>query len=118
MSMNHTLHNIHGQSIAEVNADDITIRNAQQFLDLVMNFPVDRIVLRKEHLDESFFDLRTGLAGEILQKATNYRLQVGIVGDYSGYESRSLKDFIYESNKSNKIVFVNTLDDALGRLSI
>jgi hypothetical protein len=76
------------------------------------------IIIHKDSLDEAFFDLRSGLAGEILQKAVNYRIQLGIVGDYSAYESRTLRDFIYESNKSNKIVFVNTLDEALNRLSV
>ena len=116
--MEHTLHNINGQEIAEIKASEITISNAQQFLDIVMNLPSDRIVIHKGNLDNAFFDLRSGVAGEILQKTANYRLRLGIVGDYSGYESKSLRDFIYESNKSNKIVFVNTLDEALNRLSI
>jgi uncharacterized protein YlzI (FlbEa/FlbD family) len=118
MITNHILHNINGLQIAEIKVNDTLINSAQQFLDITMNLPVDRIVIHKESLDEVFFDLRSGLAGEILQKAVNYRIQLGIVGDYSAYESRSLRDFIYESNKSNKIVFVNTLDEALNRLSI
>jgi hypothetical protein len=116
--MNHILHNINGLQIAEIKVNDTPINSAQQFLDITMNLPADRIVIHKESLDEAFFDLRSGLAGEILQKAVNYRIQLGIVGDYSGYESKSLRDFIYESNKSNKIVFVSTLDEALNRLSV
>jgi uncharacterized protein YlzI (FlbEa/FlbD family) len=118
MITNHILHNINGLQIAEIKVNDTLINSAQQFLDITMNLPVDRIVIHKESLDEVFFDLRSGLTGEILQKAVNYRIQLGIVGDYSAYESRSLRDFIYESNKSNKIVFVNTLDEALNRLII
>jgi len=118
MTTNHLLHNINGQAIAELHANGATIRDAQQFLEIMMNLPADRIVIHKACIDESFFDLRSGLAGEILQKVVNYTRQLGIVGDFSGYESKSLRDFIYESNKSNTVVFVSTLDEALKRLSI
>lgn len=114
--MSHTIHVINGVQIAELTAS-VNIRNAQQFLEIIMNLPVDRALIHKRSIDESFFDLRSGLAGEILQKAMNYRIQLGIVGDYSMYESKSLRDFIYETNGSNKIVFVNTLDEGLKRLS-
>ena len=117
MSTNHILHNINGQVIAELHANGTIIRDAQQFLEIMMNLPADRIVIHKACIDESFFDLRSGLAGEVLQKVVNYSRQLGIVGDFSAYESKSLRDFIYESNKSNTVVFVSTLDDALKRLS-
>lgn len=116
--MDHILHNVNGLAIAEITANGVVITNEQQFLEVVMNLPADRIVIRKANLDEVFFDLRSGLAGAILQKVANYRLKLGIVGDYSGYESKSLRDFIYESNKVNTVVFVSTLDEALQRLSV
>jgi hypothetical protein len=61
--------------------------------------------------------LRTGKAGEILQKFSNYRVQLAIVGDYSKYNSKSLTDFIYESNKGRNINFVNSMEEALNVLS-
>lgn len=115
--MDHTLYTINGHLIAALKANDVTISSAQQFLEVVMNLPADRVVIHQENMDEAFFDLRSGLAGEILQKAVNYRIRLAIVGDYSRYESKSLRDFIYESNQSNKIVFVGTVDEALKRLS-
>jgi hypothetical protein len=115
--MNHSLHNINGQVIAELHANGTTIRDAQQFLEIMMNLPADKMVIHQACIDESFFDLRSGLAGEILQKVVNYSRQLGIVGDFSSHESKSLRDFIRESNKSNTVVFVATLDDALKRLS-
>jgi hypothetical protein len=118
MELNYILHTINEQEIAEIKADNTTIDSAQQFLEVAMNLPTDKIVIHKENLNESFFDLRSGLAGEILQKVANYRLRLGIVGDYSGYDSKSLRDFIYESNKSNKIVFVGTVEEALKKISL
>ena len=75
------------------------------------------IVLYKECIDESFFDLKTGFAGEVLQKFANYRLKLAIVGDFSHYTSKSLKDFIYECNKGNLVYFKNELEDALSALA-
>ncbi len=64
-----------------------------------------------------FFNLRTGIAGEILQKFSTYNVQLAIIGDYSKYNSKSFKDFIFESNKYRRINFVCTLEEALERLT-
>jgi hypothetical protein len=69
-------------------------------------------------IDESFFDLKTGIAGEILQKVSNYQMKLAIVGDYSNYPSKSLRDFIYESNKANQVIFINNIQDAIDRLTV
>jgi spore coat polysaccharide biosynthesis predicted glycosyltransferase SpsG len=66
----------------------------------------------KETLGEDFFKLRTGVAGELLQKCSNFRIRLAIVGDFSEYTSKSLRDFIYESNKGNLVYFTNDLDSA------
>ena len=71
---------------------------------------------KKREYCRKIFDLKTGLAGEILQKYTNYSVKVAIVGDFSVYESKSLKDFIYECNHGKQIFFVENIDDALDRL--
>lgn len=63
------------------------------------------IVLFKEQLDEAFFRLSTGLAGEVLQKFVNYQMKLAIVGDFSGYASKPLQDFIRESNEGRQICF-------------
>jgi hypothetical protein len=75
------------------------------------------IIIDKKNIIPDFFTLSTGIAGEILQKFTNYDCQLAIVGDFSKYPSKSLKDFIYESNKTGKISFVASLDEALKKLT-
>ena len=65
-----------------------------------------------------FFNLRTRLAGEVLQKFINYQIKVAIVGDFTIYSSKSLKDFIYESNKGSNIFFLPNEEQAIERLSI
>lgn len=115
--MTYTHHDINGQTIAELVAGDVILSDAQQFLQMIMDASVDRIIVHQKNIGESFFDLRSGLAGEMMQKVVNYRMRLAIVGDFSIYESKSLNAFILESNRSNTIVFVKTIGDALKRLS-
>ena len=63
------------------------------------------VILFKEQLDEAFFRLSTGLAGEILQKFVNYQMRLAIVGDFDRYTSKPLRDFIRESNQGRHICF-------------
>jgi hypothetical protein len=110
---------IRNQNIAIANKGD-KITNAQDILDMMASSQYQceciGMVLYKESLNESFFDLKTGLAGEILQKFSNYRFKLAIVGDFSHYTSKSLRDFIYECNKGNMVYFKDDLDSALSAL--
>lgn len=77
----------------------------------------EALILPKESLGEDFFRLSTGLAGEVLQKFVNYQMKVAIVGDFSGYTSKPLQDFIRESNRGKTVFFPTTEAEALQRLS-
>ncbi|WP_240418295.1 DUF4180 domain-containing protein [Paenibacillus periandrae] len=111
-----------GKNIAVVSSSEILIEDVQSALDLMatVQYETDsnRIVINKSLLSESFFDLKTRLAGEILQKFINYRVKVAIVGDFSIYSSKSLRDFIYESNNGNDIFFLATEQQAIDKLSM
>lgn len=76
----------------------------------------ERVALGKELLDETFFDLSSGFAGEILQKFVQYQMKLAVVGDFSRYTSKALKDFIYESNQGTHIFFAATEEEAMERL--
>lgn len=106
---------------ALVESNEIVITNVQSALDLLMNAKYDvgteNIVIDKKLVSEDFFILNTGLAGEILQKYINYGGHIAIYGDYSNYTSKSLKDFIYESNKGKDVFFVSTKDEAIDMLT-
>lgn len=101
-------------------ADGLVIRDTPSALDLLMaaryEAGADRIAVAKELVSDDFFVLSTGMAGEILQKYVNYQMKLAVYGDYSHCTSRSLHDFIYESNKGNDFFFVATRDEALSRL--
>ena len=106
-------------SIAHVKADGIVINDVQDALDIMGNCNyqgVRSVIIGKENFTPEFFDLKTGIAGEILQKFSTYNFGLAIVGDFSGYTSKSLKDFIRESNQTGRIIFVLSLDEAINRM--
>lgn len=107
--------------IAEVVSDELIIRTPQDGLDLLGNIyyeGFDRVILLQRHITPDFFDLKTGIAGEILQKFSNYRIRLAVVGDFSVFSSESLRDFISESNRNRGVNFVSTISEALRILSI
>lgn len=75
-----------------------------------------RLIIHAGSLSGEFFDLRTGVAGEILQKFSNYRMRLAIVGDFSHLNSRSWLDFIRESNKGKTVCFMSSVDEAVSAL--
>lgn len=114
-------HTVNDIQIAEVVSDGIVISKAEDGLDLLGNLyyqGFDRIIIHKKNIVAAFFDLKNGMAGEILQKFSNYRVRLVIVGDFSDYTSQSLKDFICESNKGKQVNFVNSTGEALSALSV
>lgn len=105
--------------VAMISSDSIIIQNVNDALDLIANIGYngcEKMLLRKEHLTEEFFDLKTGLAGEILQKYTNYKMKLALVGEFDSYNSKSLKDFMYECNKGKQVFFKRTEEEALEAL--
>ncbi len=113
-------HHVSDTKIAEVLSGNIIINNAGDGLDLMGNLyyqGFDSIILHRENISPEFFDLKTGMAGEILQKFSNYRMRLAIVGDFSSYQHKSLQDFILESNKRGHVSFVGSLDEAIEKLS-
>jgi hypothetical protein len=106
--------------IAEIISDEKVISSYQDAVDLMANCRyqgADKIVLKEKNIVDDFFDLKSGVAGEILQKFSNYKCQLAIIGDFSKFQSKSLKDFIFESNKIGRICFVSSAEEAKKYLS-
>jgi hypothetical protein len=105
----------HGDGIVEIRNDNVLIKAPGDVFDLffINGCWCSAIIVRKENITDNFFDLSTGIAGEILQKFSTYNMRLAIIGDYANINSKSLKDFIYESNKTKRIVFVKTIEEAL-----
>jgi hypothetical protein len=111
-----TTYTFNGVRIAELNAVGVAIQTAEDALQLMGDAyynGFDRLIVRVEQLHPDFFDLCTGLAGEILQKFAQYRMGLAIVGDFTQFDSQALADFIRESNKGPHVRFVASVEEAL-----
>jgi hypothetical protein len=106
--------------LAVVRPGQLVLNNHHDALDLLANCGyqgAEKIIIHEENLTPAFFDLKTGIAGEMLQKFSTYRMQLAIVGNFSKYTSKSLRDFIYESNKGKTISFVTSIAEAEQKLT-
>lgn len=110
---------INEENIAEIKASEMIIRNVEDAIQLMVDCSYGhrayKAIIYQENITPDFFELKTKLAGEILQKYTQYGFDIAIVGDFSIYNSKSLNDFIYESNKGRKVNFVTSKEEALRR---
>ena len=113
-------HQTDGLTFLEIRSEEQFINNVQDVLDLfgeLYGQYYDGIILYEMNITPDFFDLQTKLAGETLQKFSNYRIRLVIVGDWSKYTSRSLEAFICESNRGKTVNFSSSPTEALKLLS-
>ena len=106
-----------------LDAEGTRLGAPQDFLDVIGALwgeavGVMFIAIPVARLAPEFFDLRTGLAGEALQKFVNYRVQVAVVGDIATHVAASgaLADFVRESNEGHHVWFVHDLEELRSRL--
>lgn len=105
--------------IAVIDSPDLAIKNEQDALDIMAEagyLGAEAIILPAENLTREFFDLKTGVAGGILQKFSNYHMKLAVLGYFEQYQSRSLAAFIRESNRGNLVFFVPDIHTALDYL--
>ena len=106
--------------VAVVREPGVLIEDGRSALDLLAavwyETGCSAMILPREALCGDFFRLPTGLAGEILQKFVNYGMALAVVGDFSAFTSKNLRDFFYESNRGKTVCFLPTEAEALERL--
>ncbi|MDR2151151.1 MAG: DUF4180 domain-containing protein [Spirochaetaceae bacterium] len=106
-------HVYHGNGIIEIVEDGIIVNKIDDWADLFFDQKCLAIILKRENLNKDFFELKTGFAGELLQKFSNYRKRLVIIGDFTDIKSKAFNNFIYESNKTKQIIFVENIDCAM-----
>jgi hypothetical protein len=112
---------LHGVRVLECVPDGAKLQTYQDAVDLIGKTFENRatlIVIPVECLDDEFFQLKTRIAGELIQKFVQYRRRLAIVGDISGFlaESSALRAFVNESNRGKEVWFLATLEDLNNRL--
>src|SRR5579871_2542367 len=116
-----TFVDLHGTHLFQVAAVGHELRTGADAVDLMSAAAEQRadwIVIPVERLVDDFFELRTRIAGEFLQKFAMYGRGVVILGDIAQRtaESTSLAAFVTESNRGQTIWFSPSLAELEERL--
>ena len=112
---------LHGVRILECDAEGPAIRPGRALSDLISTAWEHRaqwLVIPVARLGDDFFRLRTGIAGEVVQKIVQYHLKLAVLGDLARYveESTALRDFVRESNRGTQFCFVTTREELAARV--
>lgn len=110
-----------GMSVLVVDADDavLTARGVNDVLSAAFEGGAHTVAVAVDRLDPAFFELRSGVAGEIVQKFVNYGMRLVVVGALpeEALESRSFSGFVVEGNRGRGPWFVASLDELAARLA-
>ncbi len=120
--MHMSVHRTAVVTIVEVTAGDgaaiATPRQANDVLAEAFAHEANAVLMEEAALAPAFFDLRTGLAGEILQKFANYGRRLAIFGDIGRYlaESAALRTFVARADHDGQVFFA--IDRDAGRAAL
>jgi len=73
----------------------------------------DRLLIHQANLHSDFFDLKTGLAGKVLLKLSNYYIHTAAVIQTEMIVSRRFQEFVLETNQRNDFKVFSNREDAL-----
>ncbi len=114
------VHSVKGTKIAELLSNEILIDTGDEGNALLADLyyqDFDKIILHLKNIRVDFFDLTNGIAGDVLQTSSNFRLRLVFVGQPAICGKQSLIDFIRESNRGRQVNFLPTVEAALAALS-
>jgi Domain of unknown function (DUF4180) len=116
--MTPSAHEWHGLRVLKINSGEVLERPADLIGDAWAQ-EAELVIVPVQRLDPAFFDLSSGLAGDLLQKFVNYGIRLVILGDLSAYtaSSAALRAFVAESNRGRAIWFLDDLDELDARLA-
>lgn len=91
----------------------VAVRSTEDIGDVIgACFGAEGIVLTEDELAPGFFDLRTGLAGELMQKLVNYRVRAAIVVPSPEAYGDRFRELTYEHRSHDMVRFVASRDEA------
>ncbi len=91
----------------------IFVRTFADISDLIAAcFGAPGLLLTEDDVAPEFFNLKSGLAGELFQKATNYRVRTAILLPHPEAYGERFKELAYEHRTHNLIRFVSSREEA------
>ncbi len=92
------------------------LESERDALDLVGScgeYQVYRLLINAENIPDTFYDLRSGLAGSVLLKFSNYRIKAAALVNSVLAEQGKFHEFAIETNRGNEFGVFNQREDAL-----
>jgi hypothetical protein len=92
--------------------------DANDLIGAAWGAEADLVVVPIERLGPGFLELKTRIAGLVVQKFVNYQLRLAIIGDVSPYVARSqaLAEYVRECDRGRAVWFLDSLRTLRGRL--
>jgi PadR family transcriptional regulator AphA len=103
--MNTRLVTINGCSYVDCLPGEPRLAGESEALDLVAacgEHRTHRLMLHEDNLTEDFYQLRTGVAGAVLQKFVNYFIRVAAVLPAERVNQGRFAEMVLESNRGNQ----------------
>lgn len=75
-------------------------------------YGADALILTESDVSAEFFNLRSGLAGELFQKFTNYQIKLALVLKDFGLYGQRFSELVFEHRNHSMIRFFNSSGDA------
>ncbi len=117
--MNYITHKVNSKKYLEVKDNSFVLESEQDALDLAAlcsENDTDTFLLDLENLDHRFYDLRTGLAGAVLQKLSNYRVKMAVIVPTDVIKGR-FGELALELNRGKQFGIFSSREDAENWLS-
>lgn len=106
-----------GRSLVECQSRVGTIEDALELVSLCIENGADRLLCEARQLPEAFFDLRSGFAGEFLQKLQNYGIRFAAILPDSERQGPRFQELLLEANRGNDFRTFERREDAEDWLS-
>lgn len=95
----------------EIKQEISSERDVLDIIGICISEDVNLLVLRETAITDAFINLKTGLAGMVLQKLMNYQIKSAVVISEESALSERFKELKYELNKAGNFrMFENDSD--------
>ena len=102
------LQNAYPTNYIEADPTDFVIQTEQDMLELIsacIENDTPNIIIYEDNFSADFFDLKTKLAGALLQKLANYHLRGAGIISLRKIKSERFKELIFECNRGHLFRF-------------
>ena len=113
--MNYKVIERDNQKYIECDSVETPLSSEQDAIDLIAacwENDTSLVMLHSEVLTDDFFKLKTGLAGQVLQKFMNYHIKVAVIITDDQKIKGKFKELLAEANKRNDFRVFNNVEEA------